>query len=74
MSDRYKNYPDLIHKVFIKLPTTDTDHIDEWCFKHFGEQGKKWDCYFADDNPWNFDQCYIFAEHKDAVLFTLTWQ
>ena len=73
MNDRYKNYRDLIYKVFIKLPTTDTDHIDKWCYEHFGEQGKKWDCYFADDSPYNYDQYYIFANHADAMLFTLKW-
>ena len=67
-------YPDLPFKVLMKLPSTDTEHIDEWCFQHFGEQGKKWDSYYADDSPFNFDQYFIFAKHEDAVLFTLTWQ
>ena len=74
MTKRNWSYRDLVHKVLVKLPDTDTEHIDHWCIKHFGEQGKKWDCYFADDSPYNFDQYYIFAEHKDAVLFSLTWQ
>jgi len=63
----------LIHKVFIKLLDTDTDEIDMWCIEHFGEQGIKWDSYFADDSPYNYDQYYIFENHEDAVLFTLTW-
>jgi len=66
-------YPDLNYKVLVKLPSTDTDHIDEWCWKHFGEQGEKWDCCFADDSPWNYDQYYMFANQKDAMLFTLRW-
>lgn len=67
------SYRDLIHKVYLTLPNTDTEHIDHWCIEHFGGQGKKWDCYFADDNPWNYDQYYVFAVYEDAVLFTLRW-
>lgn len=67
------SWRDLIYKVLIKLPNTDTEHIDEWCYEHFGLQGKTWDCYFADDSPYNFDQYYAFARHEDAVLFKLRW-
>ncbi len=66
-------YPELPYKVFVKLATTDTDDIDQWCYEHFGEQGHKWDSYFADDSPYNYDQYFIFAEHNDAVLFSLKW-
>lgn len=67
------SWQDLIYKVLLKLPNTDTEHIDEWCYEHFGIQGNTWDCYFADDSPYNFDQYYAFARHEDAVLFKLRW-
>lgn len=63
----------LLHKVYIKLPDTNTDHIDEWCYEHFGIQGEKWDAYFASTNTGNYDQFYIFANHDDAMLFSLRW-
>jgi hypothetical protein len=66
-------YDDLTHRVFLKCPTTDTDTVDRWCYEHFGEQGDKWDAWFADDSLWNYDQIYAFVNHEDAVLFTLTW-
>jgi hypothetical protein len=65
---------DLVHRVFVKLPNTDTEHIEQWCESHFDFRGGKWDCYFADDSPYNFDMYYIFEKHEDAVLFSLTWQ
>lgn len=67
-------YRELVHKVLVKLADTNTDHLDKWCEKHFGEQGKLWDSYYAEDSPFNYDQFYIFANHKDAMLFILTWQ
>ena len=63
----------LIHKVFLKFADTNIDDIDEWCYEHFGIQGENWDSYFADMSPHNYDQYYIFANHDDAVLFTLRW-
>ena len=63
----------LRYKVYTKLPDTNTDHIDEWCYEHFGIQGKKWDAYFANSIPLNYDQFYIFANHDDAMLFRLRW-
>ena len=61
------------HKVYIKLSDTNTDHIDEWCYEHFGIQGEKWDAYFASEDTGNYDQFYIFANHDDAMLFSLRW-
>ena len=67
------SFVDLTHKVLLKLPNTDTDHIDRWCESHFGERGGKWDCWFANDSLFNFDMYYAFLNHEDAVLFTLRW-
>lgn len=71
MSNRTTEH--LIHKVFLKFADTNTDHIDEWCYDHFGVQGEKWDAYFASSESYNYDQYYIFANLDDAVLFTLRW-
>lgn len=65
--------PELTHRVYLKLSNTDTQYIDRWCYEHFGEQGYNWDSYYANDSMYNFDQYYIFAKHKDAVLFELKW-
>ncbi len=70
MDIRALDYP---NKVYLKCATTDTDHIDMWCEKHFGYRGGKWDCWFADDSPYKYDLIYSFANHEDAVLFTLRW-
>lgn len=70
MDIRALDYP---NRVYLKCKTTDTDDIDGWCTEHFGEQGIKWDAWFADDSPWNYDQIYSFINHEDAVLFTLRW-
>lgn len=62
------------YRVHLKLPNTDTGHIDIWTEKHFGIRGIYWDCWFADDSPFNYDMVYAFSKHEDAVLFTLTWE
>jgi len=64
---------DFPYRVYFKSPNTDTDHIEEWCYEHFGLQGKQWDCWFANESPYNFDQYYAFVRHEDAVLFKLRW-
>lgn len=68
------SYRDLVYTVYMKLPNTDTSHLDKWCNDHFGEQGILWDSYYVDASPHNFDQYYAFSNHEDAMLFTLTWQ
>ena len=62
------------YRVLLPMTTTDSDHIEFWCEKHFGIRGIKWDCWFNNDSPFNYDLTFAFDRHEDAVLFTLTWQ
>lgn len=66
-------YPTFPHQIFVKMKTVDTEEMDKWCVNHLGEQGVKWDCYFASDNLYNYDMYYAFIEHKYAMVFSLTW-
>ena len=61
------------YKVFLKMKDTSTVEITKWLNEYIGEIGKDWDCYYASDNPENYDLYFIFNTAEDASWFTLRW-
>lgn len=67
-----KDFP---YKVFVKMDSVESDHINDWCRERFGPdsfQGQ-WDVSYEDDSPYNYNLFYYFKNEKDATLFLLKW-
>lgn len=69
---RHLDYEVLVHKDK-QVPAS------KWCREYMGlnwsavgNRSGRWAIFWAGRDA--FDQYYVFADQKDAMLFTLTWQ